>query len=127
MKYINQTLYELEFDPSSDIKLCQYDSSLFEHWFMIKKRLKVQDRVEKSIKLLLDDLWKGDAQGIEVVDDSRQGNLKSVQSTNSINNNIQNPLSSHSSSSNSDDFERKKKSSGDMTLTISSYTCRFTD
>ena len=35
MKYINQTLYELEFDPSSDIKLCQYDSSLFEHWFVL--------------------------------------------------------------------------------------------
>ena len=57
-KFIDQTLIELGFDPSSDVKICQYDPSMFEQWFMIKKRLRVQDRVENSIKQILEDLWK---------------------------------------------------------------------
>ena len=36
-KVIDQTLLELGFDPSSDVKICQYDPSMFEQWFMIKK------------------------------------------------------------------------------------------
>ena len=36
-KFIDQTLIELGFDPSSDVKIYQYDPSIFEQWFMIRR------------------------------------------------------------------------------------------
>ena len=56
-KYIETTLVELGFDPSSDIQLCQFDATLLENWHMINKRIKVQDKLEEKIRTLLECVW----------------------------------------------------------------------
>ena len=70
MRYIERSLGYLGFDPSSDIQLCQFDAILFENWHHILKRIHVQDRVEETIKSLLEGMWHKKLDQEEVRDES---------------------------------------------------------